>query len=174
MRKNKYYEKLIDEKLVFDDEDTEPDDENLKPYDPEKSKDIVDKTQKTVLLLIAALTILETLIVLLFVGGDPTVWDQGKWQALLGVLVGSGFAVLWLLSIRHQIERLVDPAAQHVKGRLRGGAVLRMLIFIGILAAGYFTGFMNPILLIIGAFNLKIAAYLAGLIFQKRFTESDQ
>ena len=49
--------------------------------------------------------------------------------------------------------------------------MLRMLIFIGILAAGYFTGVMNPILLIVGAFNLKIAAYIAGLFFQKKFTE---
>ena len=77
MRKNKYYEKLIDENLVFEDEDTEPDEENLKPYDPEKSRDIVSKTQKTVLLLIAALTVLEVLIVLLFVlrygNGAPAV-----------------------------------------------------------------------------------------------------
>ena len=34
MRKNKYYEKLIDENLVFDDEDTEPSEEDLLPYDP--------------------------------------------------------------------------------------------------------------------------------------------
>ena len=171
MRTNKYYEKLIDENLVFDDEDTEPSEEDLLPYDPARSEGIVRKTSRTIMLPIAGLYLLEFLIVLLFVYGNVTVWDRGKWQALLGLTVGAGFAELWYLLIRNQVERLVDPAAQHVKGRLRGGAVLRMLIFIGILAAGYFTRVMDPILLIVGAFDLKIAAYLTGLIFQKRFTE---
>ena len=171
MRKNKYYEKLIDENLVFDDEDTEPSEEDLAPYDPALSAGIVGKTTKTVMLLIAALYLLEMLIVLFFVYGGPAVWDRGKWQALLGLTVGAGFAELWYLAIRNQIERLIDPAAQHVKGRLRGGAVVRMLLFIGLLAAGYFTKVMDPILMIVGAFDLKIAAYLTGLIFQKQFTK---
>ena len=171
MRKNKYYEKLIDENLVFEDEDTEPDEEDLAPYDPARSEGIVDKTARTVLLLIGGLFLLEALVVLFFIYGNVTVWSRGKWQALLGLLVGSAFAVLWFLAIRHQIERLVDPGAQHVKGRLRGGAVVRMLLFIGLLAAGYFTKVMDPILMIVGAFNLKIAAYLTGLLFQKNFTK---
>ena len=36
---------------------------------------------------------------------------------------------------------------------------------------GYFTKAMDPILLIAGAFNLKIASYLTGLLFQKNFTK---
>ena len=171
MRKNKYYEKLIDENLVFEDEDTEPDEDDLAPYDPALSEGIVEKTTKTVLLLIGGFFLLETLIVLFFIYGNVTVWTGGKWQALLGLFVGSGFAVAWFLAIRHQIEKLVDPGAQHVKGRLRGGAIVRMLLFMGLLAAGYFTKIMDPILMIAGAFNLKIAAYLTGLIFQKRFTK---
>ena len=170
MRKNKYYEKLIDENLVFEDEDTEPDEEDLAPYDPALSSGIVGKTSRTVMLLIAGLFLAEALIVLLLVYGNATVWDRGKWQALLGLFIGSAFAELWYLAIRRQIERIIDPGAQHVKGRLRGGAVLRMLLFIGLLAAGYFTKAMDPILLIAGAFNLKIASYLTGLLFQKNFT----
>ena len=46
-----------------------------------------------------------------------------------------------------------------------------VLLFIGLLAAGYFTKVMDPILMIVGAFDLKIAAYLTGLIFQKQFTK---
>lgn len=174
MRKNKYYEKLIDENLVFEDEDTEPDEENILPYDPARSEGIVEKTTRTVLLLIGGFFLLEALIVLFFIYGNVTVWSRGKWQALLGLLVGSVFAVIWYLAIRHQIERIVDPGATHVKGRLRGGAVVRMLLFIGLLAAGYFTNVMDPILMVIGAFNLKIASYLTGLIFQKRFTDKTE
>ena len=171
MRKNKYYEKLIDVNLVFEDEDTEPSEEDRAPYDPERSKGIVQKTTRTVLLLIAGLSALEALVVLFFIYGNVTVWSRGKWQALLGLAVGSVFSVFWYLAIRNQVEKIVDPGAQHVKGRLRGGAVVRMLLFIACLAAGYFTQVMDPILMIVGAFNLKIASYLTGLLFQKRFTE---
>lgn len=166
--KNKYMDMLREEaNLEEDEQEEEISEENLLPYDEEKSQhateELVTVMRRTILLLSG----LEAVITVCFVYGFPNNWTHGKWQALLGLLIGTAYAVLWLYSLKWQMESLVMPETTHQKGKLKLGSVARILLLALICAAALVTKVFNPILVIIGAFNLKLAGLLYPLC--KRF-----
>ena len=160
--KNKYMDMLREEANLEEDEE-DLSEENLIPYDEEASgyasDDLVSVMRRTILLL----SVSEAVIVLLFVYGFIDNWTHGKWQALLGLFIGSGYAVFWLYSLKWQTEALIEPEAQHRKGRLKLGAAARIVLLAGLVALACFTGIFNPVLCIIGALNLKLSGYLYPL-----------
>ena len=165
-RKNKYFNILYEEGMTDEPEEEIPE-ENILPYDEEAHKDSVQKLTKSVLYTIAGLAALEVLIVLFFVYGFVNDWTHGKWQAIVGLIVGSAYGALWFMMIVWQTESLLMPEETHHKGKLKLGAVARYALLVGLGALGYFTGWFNPLLMVIGAFNMKLSSYLQPLLQKK-------
>lgn len=160
--KNKYFDILYEE--GFTDEPNEIPEENILPYDGKADEKRTARVFRNVLLLIAGFSLTELLIALFFIAGPVYDFSNGKPQVLIGLLVGTALSVLWFVTIRIQITKISDPLDKNETRALRFGAVIRILVLSGILALAVFTDFMNPVAILIGAFNLKPASYIAGLI----------
>ena len=163
--KNRYVDELRAE-AGLEEEDEIPE-ENILPVLPGEEEKTVRETMKTVFFFMGVLFLIEAVIVLLFIGGPlvrPT-WD--KWKALLGLVVGEAFGVLWFLSISSQIRHVLDLQEHQAKNSMRLGAVLRFLLLAAVVVGAYFTRIVDPILILVGVFNLKLSAFLSGFFNKK-------
>lgn len=158
--KNRYFDEL--KEIGITEEEEEIPEENLLPFSETGEKERVRKTVRAVLFVMLGLLAVETAVVLFFVGGPVSDWTHGKWQALLGLFIGVALAVLWFLTIRHEIERATEEPEMDPHKKIRIGTILRYLALLAILAGAFLTGWANPILILIGMLNLKVAAYASG------------
>ena len=163
--KNKYVDELRAE-AGFE-EDGEIPAENLLPVLPEEEEKTVRRTMKTVFFFMGIFFIAELLIVLFFIGGPVWQPDADKWKALFGLLLGEAFGVLWFLSLSVQVKSALDLPENKAKNRMRLGAILRYLLLAGLVVGAYFTRIVDPILILVGVFNLKLAAFISGLLDKK-------
>lgn len=168
MKKNKYYDLLFEEGLKDEPEEDIPE-ENLRPFDEKESENSVWKTVHGIGVGIVIFTVLELIPAALFAYGRPMDWNLRKGKAILGILVGGGYAVFWLFSIRWQTESLLMPETTHRNGKLRLGAAGRLLLLAGLLALGGFFGLYDPVFVVVGALNLKLGALIYPLIQKKIF-----
>ena len=158
--KNKYYDILYEEGFRDEPEEDIPE-ENIVPYDPEESKDAPKELVRKLLLLMVGLFLLEALFTALVLFSGPLRWPRGKWTALAGLLAGTLYGVFWLYNIKWQTESLLMPEATHLKGKLKLGASLRILLILVPVVVGWYFDIMHPVAIVIGALNLKIAALLS-------------
>lgn len=166
--KNKYFD-LLKEEGLRDEEDEIPE-ENLLPISGEEDEKKVRHTVFTMLLFLGLFTVVEALLVLFLLYGSVTEWSKGKGQALLGLALGSAVAVFWLFTMKRNVEDSLTPGEAHPKAKIRIGAVLRYLLLAGLLVFAVFTHWIDPVLLLVGVFNLKLAGY-ASWIFDKKHAE---
>lgn len=167
MKKNKYYDLLYEEGLKDEPEEEIPE-ENLLPFDEKESENSVWKTVHGIGAGIVLFTALELILAALFAYGWPMDWNLRKAKALFGILIGGGYAVFWLLSIRWQTESLLMPDVKNPKWKLKLGVVARIVLLAGILALGGFFGLYDPIFVVAGSLNLKLGALTFPFFAKKK------
>ena len=161
LRKNKYYDALYEEGLK--DEEEEIPEENLLPESYANDRTDVKKTVLLVLILMGCFTFVEA--VLIFVLPFPVFFERicGRGGLFFGLLIGLILGAVWFLTMEYQLRGILGGAPSP-KAKLKIGAILRILLVIGVLVLAYFTRWFSPITVLIGVLNLKFAAFLAGML----------
>lgn len=161
--KNKSYDILEEIGIIEEEEIPE---EKLISTSPDEDQKAVQKTVGSLMLIMGVLAVIELVLVLVFAGRSDG-WVQGRWRAVLGLFIGLAISVGWLFSIKAQFKNGVGSEGTEIRKKIRIGAIIRYFILVAVLLTAYFTGFAHPILIIVGVFNLKIAAYLSGFFNKK-------
>ena len=184
IEKNKYYSELLDaaglEDLLEDPEEENPEEspeeedagedagEESTPLDAEVSgtedPDVLERTVKEVLFLICALTLLEILLTLIFIGKRDLSFGGLKLSVALGLLFGGVFSVGMFLIMKKQVEEIVELPAKNAESKLRLGAILRIVCVAAVAIAFAFLKWISPLGFLVGVLNLKFAAQLAPLL----------
>ena len=170
--KNKYFDQLKEEAELED--ELEVPEENLLPVSPEEDRKKLKKTVTAVYAVMAFLFAAEFAVVLFFVGGPVGNWTNGKWQAVLGLVLGAAFGAVWFATLKIQTERAVEAPETQSKRKIRAGAIIRYVVLLLLLTGALLTGWANPVLIIIGVLNMKLAAYAAGFFLSKKGVKDAQ
>ena len=163
--KNRYVDELRTE-AGFEEEEEIPA-ENLLPVSPEEDEKTVRRTMKTVFFFMGVFFIAELLAVLFLIGGPIVKPEPEKWKAVFGLVLGEVFGALWFFSLSLQVKSALELQENQAKNRMRLGAILRYLLLAGLIAGASFTRIADPILILVGVFNLKLAAFVSGLFDKK-------
>ncbi len=91
---------------------------------------------------------------------------------LYGEALGSVLATAAAYHIYHTLDVALDLDKKHAANYARRGSVIRSLITIGVLLAGfYLRAFISPLGIFLGLMGLKVSVYLQPLI--NKFYKSD-
>ena len=169
IEKNKYYSELLDaaglEDLLEDPDEEEGEEENPSSETAEaEDPDVLKRTVKEVIFLIAALTLVEILLTLLLIGKRDFSFGGLKLSVALGLLFGGAFGIALFLIMKKQIEQIVMLPAKNAQSKLRLGAILRIVCVAAVAVAFAFLKWISPLGFLVGVLNLKIAAQLAPLL----------
>ena len=128
--------------------------------DPE----VLERTVKEVIFLIAVLTLVEILLTLILIGKRDFSFGGLKLSVALGLLFGGAFGIGLFLIMKKQIEQIVELPAKNAQSKLRLGAILRIIAVAAVAVAFAFLKWISPLGFQVGLLNLKFAAQLAPLL----------
>ncbi|MBR4768284.1 MAG: hypothetical protein IK088_04825 [Lachnospiraceae bacterium] len=168
---NRYYEALKEAGELTDEPVPE---DHLLPKERSYDRTPVKKTVTAVLLLIAGLTLLEAVLIVIFRNIQAFRSGNGLFGALFGLLLGTVIGLVWFLTMKKQIDMILSGGAAHPNANLKIGAIFRFVGVAAVIAVGVFTGFYNPLTVIIGVINLKIAAFIAGFLLNRGKKEAEK
>ena len=171
MLKNKYYEELRE--TLREEENEEIPAENLKPAEDANDRTEVRKTIAFVLGAMAALAVIEALVILFFFGGSISSPEPAKWKMELGLLIGLLLGVGYLFTIKLQIDATLS-GTPHPNGKMKIGAFLRYIVVIVLIGVGVFTNWFHSFTAIIGLYNLKLASFITGLVRNRKSGKTAQ
>lgn len=116
-------------------------------------------------------------IIAVFVSVIGVIFSAKPLAFLFGELLGSAIATASAFHIYHVLDEALDLDSKYAAGHMRKGAMLRSVIMLGALAAGYlFRAWVSPVGIFLGLMGLKFAAYLHPFLekIRKRMKERSE
>lgn len=161
---NRYYEALKEAGELSDEPIPES---QLLPKERADDRTPVKKTVFAVFILIAVLTAVEAVLIVVFRSIPAFQSGNGLFGALFGLFLGTVTALVWFLTMKRQIDSILSGAESHPNAHLKLGAIFRFAGAAIAVAVAVFTGFYNPLTVILGVINLKIASFIAGFLLNR-------